>query len=731
MDRDDRSARLFTTALAVQLRRVALRAAVILLVVQGAAGRALADDEREVPFVEVERRADARRAEASRRGRHVVANVAVDDRVTRAPWATSEAEGAPASAAFDGDLETAWRGGEGTSWELTLPFRRVVHLGFVRVVFGDDARAGVPAEYRWEVQPPVAGRCEPWGLYHVVARRHDRDGNEFLYGPKDVHARRQALFLSRDACALRLVVSVMEGSRPVVRELEVRESAPSLLAEATVDAPPSVEGSLWRSDPKALVDDEYETAWAGSPGGPWRATLTLRAPVWADRLSMTLGVDAVTVPRRPGPGRSFSASSAPVGYRFFTAGDDDDALVALPEADDPSVPGLRRRVVRFAPRPVKRLVLEIPRATDADGRESSVGFPIVRGLGLYAASDERPVLGEPWFLSVNANPAAATRDAKGGEAFVDGLFARETAVRLTRIVAGFDRESRWPAEPTRPRDASTGRFLEAIEGDDPSLSARLLLGGGAPPVVFLSGSLDWEYDAVSGRSSKRGHYLWDVRERADTLDRGMGQLADVTRARAAPFVGFCGGAQILALLEAGWVPFDEVVIRNSNQPIRGLIQRAGVFERAWWSDPERADASRPTFVGVPGEPLFDFGTSRRVSRQLPSSHGDMVRASAFSSLLSGLRVAATTDLCGDFVDPDGLEPIRRREDGVACVTVPQAFRGSTSGHALIGLQFHPEQRDLSRLAPGMPDDARGDALNVFANALDLVWDGYLRESWPR
>lgn len=684
-----------------------------------------------MPFELAERRADALRAERSRGGRRVVTNVAVDDALTGEPYATSETDEGPAAAAFDGDPQTAWRGGAGKEWELTLPFRRTTHLGFVRVLFGDDAATGVPAEYRWEVQPPVKGRCETWGLWHVVERRHDQDGNEFLYGPKDVHALRQSLFLDRDVCGLRLVVSAMAGSAPVVREIEARESSPSVLRDATVEAPPSAEGPIWRTDPAALVDGVYETAWAGAPGGPWRIVLRLPGPVWVDRLSMVLGADAVTVPRSPGPGRTFGAAHFPLGYRVLTSAGDDEPLVPLEEAGDPGVPGLRRRLVRFAPRPVKLLALEIPRATDADGVPSALGSPVVRDLGLHAADDPRPVLRDPWFLSVNANPAAASHEKKGGEAAVDGLFARDLAHRLTRVVAGFDRESRWPAEPKKPRDASSGRFLEVVEGDDPSLDAPLLLAGGQPPVLFLSGSLDWEFDSSSRRSElKPGHHRWDVRERADSADRGMGQLATLARARAVPVVGFCGGAQILALLESPDAPLDAVVIRNDNGPIRGVIRRKdGVFERAWWSDLEASDATRPSFVGAPFDPLFWFGTPRNVSRQLPSSHGDMLRATAFSSLLSGLALSSTTELCESYVSPGGLEPTKLRADGVACVTVPQAFRSRTRGQALVGFQFHPEQRDLARLAPGMPKDARGDALNVFANALDLVWDGLLEETW--
>jgi hypothetical protein len=74
--------------------------------------------------------------------------------------------------------------------------------------------------------------------------------------------------------------------------------------------------------------------------------------------------------------------------------------------------------------------------------------------------------------------------------------------------------------------------------------------------------------------------------------------------------------------------------------------------------------------------------------------------------------------------PDPSDPSRR------CVRIPQAFRSRDGGYPVVGFQFHPEQQDFGRLSPASPRDARGDALNVLANAIDLVLESYRRTYWP-
>lgn len=720
-----------------------------LLVPGSASGSDIGPPPTPLDWAAYERRADALRRELLRHGRRDTRNVALDELVSALPEASSAQPDAPAIEAVDGDPETAWRGAPGQGpWTYTLPFRRVVHLGLLRAHFGDDAARGVPGEYRWEYQPPVAGRCETWGLWDLVpgGRHHDRDGNEFLYGPRDVHAQRQVLFADVDACGIRLVMTVMNGSSdtPVLRELKVMESAPSLLRSAKVVDDTAGPAALAPSSPAGALDGAYETWWAGAAGaGPWALTIRLPTKTMVDRLSLLLGEDATTVPNRDGPGRRFSGAYLPTSYSVSTSADEDPAhFVAIPEAEAPragaSALPVRRRLVQFAPRPVKLLRIVIRAATDRAGVVGTAGSaPVVRELGLYAADDVRPVVTEPLFLSVNANPAELTKNLKGGEATADGLFAREVHHRMRRIVVGFDRDSRWPAEGKRPRDASVGRYLEAIEGDDPTLARPLLAAMSPPPLVILSGSLDWEYDDESEPYPyKLGHFRWDVASKATDEDRGMGLLRDVVRARAAPFMGFCGGAQILALLAEGGDDFDRVLARNGNAQIRGLITQKNPYERAWWSDPPATDAARPVFHYDPQDPVFDFGgrsPKRRRTRAMPSSHGDMIRASALGGRLPGLRMIAHSDFCASWVDPRGPEPTfpDPNDPSRRCVRVPQAFRSvDADGYPIVGFQFHPEQRDLPRLAPGDPPEARADSLQVVANTLDLAIEAWLRLYWP-
>ncbi len=85
------------------------------------------------------------------------------------------------------------------------------------------------------------------------------------------------------------------------------------------------------------------------------------------------------------------------------------------------------------------------------------------------------------------------------------------------------------------------------------------------------------------------------------------------------------------------------------------------------------------------------------------------------------------------MDAEGLEPTSPDPSvpKQTCVRVPQAFHSKDEkSFPLIGFQFHPEQRDLRKLDPRSPRDARGDALNVIANALALVLDRYELLFWP-
>jgi hypothetical protein len=440
----------------------------------------------------------------------------------------------------------------------------------------------------------------------------------------------------------------------------------------------------------------------------------------------------------------------PLDYRVSTSHDDDPThLVPLDEARPPrssegEIPTRRRLIHLGTPRPVKLVRITIPRATGPWGEpEAAIAAPVIREVGLYEASDRRPVITEPLFLSVDANPAGLTERLAGGSSSADGLFARYVYHRLRRIVLGFDADSRWPADAARRRDQGTGRFLEAIEGDDPQLARPLLDATHPPPIVMLSGSFDWDYQPETAPSpQKKGHWGWDVLAPARSPDRGMGQLAEAVLDRAAPFIGFCGGAQILALLEAlGGRPgidletLDSLILRNENRPIRGLLGKPTPREHAWWYDEPPLDALRPTMIFDPTDPLFNapLDPRRDRTRELPSSHGDMLRASLFGRRLGRLKLVAQSHLCGPEVDPDGPEPTfpDPTDPSRRCVAVTQAFRSiDPLAYPVVGFQFHPEQRDLMRLAAGSPPEARGDALNAMANAIQLAIDGYLRLAWP-
>ena len=268
---------------------------------------------------------------------------------------------------------------------------------------------------------------------------------------------------------------------------------------------------------------------------------------------------------------------------------------------------------------------------------------------------------------------------------------------------------------------------------------------------MLSGSFDWEFDRKTAPSpSRRGHWSWDVTAPASGSDRGMGQLRAAVQERVAPFVGFCGGAQILALLEAqppgsrrGPLRsaddeeqlLDAVLERNENRLIRGLITRRNPYERAWWTDDISTDADRPIIRFDPADPLFDVegDAGRSSTRELPISHGDMIRVAPFGDRLARFKIAAYSDFCRPWVSADGPEPTwpDPSDPQNRCVRLVQAFRSNDDArYPVVGFQFHPEQRDLTRLAPGSVPAARGDALNVFANAIDLALEGYLHTYWP-
>ncbi|MBI5532827.1 MAG: hypothetical protein HY898_08945 [Deltaproteobacteria bacterium] len=677
-------------------------------------------------------------------------NIACDPRVAGIPAASShEGENLPALA-LDGNPATAWRGVPSDGkWEWVLPFRKSVHIGLIRAWFGDSAVRGVPASYRWEFQGTAGAACDrdaPWQLVPggIVDDRHP---NEFVHGSRTIHAQKQVFFADTDVCALRLAVDSVDGNlAPVLRELEVYASARSLARGPGVKVEAlAVNPALARSSAEGVIDGRYETFWAGDKGaGKWSLQVTLPEARVVDRVRLLLGYDAVTVERKTMTGRKFSGSHLPLRYRIeVSEGQEPLVWEHLEEADPPMMQAeplaVRRRLVRLRhPKPVRLLRMQITEATGFWGEsDPAQAAPVVREIALYQATDPRPAIHEPLFLSVNANPSALTRRTKHGEAYVDGAFARDAYHRLRRIVVGWDADTRWPADASRPRDDGTGRFLEAIEGDDPTLDRALLVENSPPPLVMLSGGLTWEPGAVTALAANNS-WIWNVAAPASSPDRGMGQLGDEVRERAAPFFGFCGGAQILGILQAAdSTPdvYDSLLMRNTNEPVRGIATDKKLLERAWWFDKPELDEQRPLIEFDPTDDLF--GTlvrerARAVSRAFPSSHYDMLRLSAFSKQLSDWRLSAWSDWCRPWVKQPGIEPTAADEQhvGARCVRIPQAFHSrARDRYPVVGFQFHPEQRDFPRLAPGSSDEERGDALNVFANAVDRAIEAWLRVGW--
>lgn len=719
----------------------------------GTSRAAHADDE---GYFLARRQESHARERLSSRGVRDVTDLLHDDARAGLPFADGSADGSSPLAAVDGDEGSAWRGDPSRdAWTLVFPFHRVAHLALVRVRFGDDARVGVPLSHRWEIQPPVGGRCQAGAPFRTLrdGRRDDRQGNPFLHGTEDVHAMRQALFADDDACALRLVIDTMApgAGPPVVREVRALEGAASITEEASVLASGEGRSAVLASSERGVVDGRYDTLWAGEAGkGPWTVELVFPAARTIDRVALTLGLDAVTVPDDDGRGRAYAGAYLPLRYRVETSHDDDPSHY-LPLDVAPALPLRRRLIVDRGGRPVKRLRLVIDEASGPWGeRDAALGAPVVRDVAVYPLDDARPVVKQPAFLVVDANPALLTHEMKGGEAFSDGLHARDVHARLRRFLGGVDADTRWPADSERARTVFGGRFVEVIEGDDPTLSPAFLAQSSPPPALILSGAFDWEFDAETKRMSyKPGRVHWNVLAPAGD-EGGMGSLAPAVQRRLAPMIGFCGGAQILALLaslseRAEDVDHDEalrhldgVMLRNDNTPIRGRLDHPDPYERTFWFDPPALDAKRPAIRFEPNDPLFlGLGSAagdpvRRDTRELPSSHGDMLRVSAFEGPLAGFVLASTSTFCRPWIRADGPERTRTDEGRpeLRCVEVPQAFRSRDEARfPIVGFQFHPEQRDLQRLAPGSPPAARGDALNVLANAVDLALEGYVRSYW--
>jgi len=250
----------------------------------------------------------------------------------------------------------------------------------------------------------------------------------------------------------------------------------------------------------------------------------------------------------------------PVHYSLQVSEDGNQfSTVAFePQRADGSPIPLRRRLVLLGPGHVMRSIrLVIHGATDGGGIESADAVPVVREISAYRADDPRPVMPQPWILSVNSNPKPVncvvnSMARSPTMPFMQSFFNARFGLLMPdlrsddRYARSLDDQGAW--HDAAPSDHA-GQVLESIEGDDPELDTRFLAESSPPPIAALSGSNDWDYSDTTGPDPEHPkRWLWDpVR---DALSGGMGNLGAAVRHRLAPFLGFCGGAQILGLLES-------------------------------------------------------------------------------------------------------------------------------------------------------------------------------------
>jgi hypothetical protein len=628
--------------------------------------------------------------------------------------------------AIDGREETVWSGRAGeTQWRWSSVFALPTHIGLIRAHFGRSATSGVPTAYRWEVLPAQGNGCIPsaadddreWIVLDGVDQTAAL-GIDMLAQPT-----RRSWFVDADACGLRLVVDRTNAGLPVVREVQAIETARDVLEGGRASDDGAYDG--FRAD--GVVDGTYAGRWVGAPGrSRWTLRVELAQPTRIDRVRLVLGFGSTGVPREGG-GRSYAMTWAPIHYTLEASEDGRhfQAIATEPARPDGTPLPVRRRLVTLAePRLAMALRLVMRGATGGTGLPEPGAVPVVRELAAYRAGDERPILGAPWILSVNANPSKQSRLGPGGEAANDAYYARFLQTRMQGFVPSLG--------------TADAQWLESIEGDDPELDTELLAESSPPPIVVLSGSNDWDYGLETGpdqRDPARWH--WDPLRSARA--RGMGQLADAVKGRLAPFIGFCGGAQILALLEArrsssvdsseDLETIDRVLQRTSGHPVRGFAPPVDV-DRAWPNDPV---FRRVEVRFAPDDPLFAdmAGPLRRAtSHALPEWHTDAVRPDAFlpGGPLARLQIVATSSFCAPDVladsPRDGAFPDPRGEGW--CRTIPEAFRSRDAGWPVLGAQFHAEQHDFVRPAPGDPRESIADPLLFLAAAYEQVVDAYER-----
>jgi hypothetical protein len=659
--------------------------------------------------------------------------------------------GESARLAVDGRDDTAWTGRPGEAqWRLSASFARPLHVGLLRAHFGQWSTIGVPTEYHWEVSPPVSkgAGCDVSSTDGELGWTPIDNASQAGWeaGPWVAQTTRRSWFVDVDACGLRLVIDRTNAGPPVVSELHAIESARDLLRDAEAHD----DGAWPGFSADGAIDGSYEARWAGAAGrSQWTLRVDLREPRAIDRVRLVLGFDATSVPRK-GSGRSYAIAWAPVRYSLEASEDGTRfvPIAAEPLRGDGSILPLRRRLLTLPkPQTIRALRLVMTGATGASGVPEAGAVPVVREIAAYGADDPQPVLAPPWILSINANPSAETHAAPGGEwandvyhaKFLQGRFAKLLpSVRPDDLYARLLGPHGELLEAPPTDDA--GAALESIEGDDPVLDTQLLAQSSPPPIAVLSGSNDWDYSPLTGPDPD-GPLRWHWDPLPDARSGGMGQLGPAVRGRVAPFMGFCGGAQILALLEAGGSQapspdedrrlIDRVLRRTSGHLIRGFAPPVDV-ERAWPGDPH---PERAKIRFAPQDPLFaDIAGPRRRSttQSLPESHADVVRPDAFlpGGPLQRLQVLASSAFCAPGVvaagPHDGLFP---NPSGPGwCDAVPEAFRSRDPAWPVIGAQFHAEQSDFASPAQDDPPESVADPRLFLAGAYEQIVDAYQRLS---
>jgi hypothetical protein len=543
---------------------------------------------------------------------------------------------------------------------------------------------------------------------------------------------------------LRLVIDRTNRGPPVVREVQAIESARNVLR----DGQATDDGAYPGFSAADAIDGTYAARWAGAPGrSRWTLRVDLREPALIDRIRLVLGFDATST-QRSGTGRSYAIAWGPVRYVVETSEDGRrfSPVASEPLRADGSILPLRRRLVTVSePRAVRSVRFVFFGATGADGTPQAGAVPVVREVAAYRADDHRPILAAPWILSINANPAAESHTTPGNEMTNDAYHAKFLQARFGQLLPALrldDRYARSLGPRGEPLDAppsdEAGEVLESIEGDDGQLDGQFLTQSSPRPIAILSGSNDWDYAAETGPDAVHPkRWYWDPLR--DARLGGMAQLAPAVRGRMAPFIGFCGGAQILALLEAkrsdastaedDLRTIDRVLRRTSGRLIRGFAPPIDI-ERDWPADPH---PRRAKVRFIPTDPLFEdmAGPEHRSSTQaLPESHSDVVRPDAFlpGGLLQRFEVLATSAFCGPDVvaagPRDGAFP-NPAGPGL-CDLVPEAFRSRDRAWPIIASQFHAEQKDFTTAGPGDPPESVADARLFLAGAYEQVVDAYVR-----